>query len=83
MALNCKNIIVSAFKITEPQLLEYSHEFQESLEAAHPGSFVQRVKIVPQQHFVQEVLADPASTFVLTETWAFVIHRWEWSKVQS
>ena len=48
MALNCRNIVVSAFKISEPVFKEYFEELKNRLESSHPAVLTDnRVKIVP------------------------------------
>ena len=53
MALNCKNIIVSGFKVAEGQFQDYLQEFKNRLEKANAGSFEQRVKVVEKDNFVK------------------------------
>jgi hypothetical protein len=48
MALNCKQIIVSSFKVAEPLFLDYFEEFKNRLEAILPGSLNERVTVVPE-----------------------------------
>ena len=53
MALNCKNIIVNSLKLTEATFNDYLDEFKNRLESTHPGSFANRVKVVPEANFVE------------------------------
>lgn len=63
MALNCKHIIVSSIKVSQPLFLDYVDEIRSTLEYSLPNSIISDIlKVVPQEHFVQEVLKDPQST---------------------
>ena len=48
MALNCNKIIVTSIKLAEPTFLDYLQEFKSNLEAAHPGSTNERIRLVSQ-----------------------------------
>ena len=82
MALHCNKIIITSIKLAEPTCLEYLQEFKNLLEAAHPGSINERIKLVSEENFVPEVLSDPQSTNKSTKMWESATRKLEWSKVQ-
>lgn len=62
MALNCRHIIVSSIKVAQPLFADYVDELRSSLEQSLPASVVSDIlKVVPQENFVHEVLAEPQS----------------------
>ena len=72
-ALNCKQIIVSSFKVAEPLFTDYLEEFKNRLEVAHPGAYQEKVKLAAEEQFVPQVLSDPQSNTSLNKMWEFVM----------
>lgn len=62
MILNCKKIIVTSIKVSHHVFADYVDEFRSLLETSLPNAVVSDVlKVVPEENFVTEVLADPQS----------------------